>query len=215
MKKSIFFLLYITFFAGTPLLLIWNQDVPTYSTFQKYALGLSLSAFGLLIGQFWLSRLLPSGMVNMKTASLIRWHKVLGYLIAPIMLVHPLAMIARRFWVLESQPMDNFVLMLQAPALRPAIAAWILLVLIIVLSILRRVFPYKMWKMLHGATSIGFIALATWHVVSIGRHSNQAMSAFWIVLASGAIATLLISWIFSHKTALKKGSANECIEQSA
>ncbi len=131
----------------------------------------------------------------MRLGSVLRWHKYIGYAAGAIMLVHPVLMIARRFWVQESEPLDNLLVMLRAPALLPAIAAWILMALIVVLALVRRHFPGRSWRILHGLLSSGFAGLATWHVVTIGHHSNAVMSTFWIVLAVVAVSAALVSYV--------------------
>lgn len=194
MKQSSFLTMFFAVFVGTPLLLAWSQGVPARSTYQHVVLYLSLAAFGLLIGQFWLSRLLPRDLTRMKPAAMFRWHRVIGYTAGGFLLVHPVLMIARRFWVEESDPIHNLLTMLQAPAMLPAIGAWILLVLIIVLALVRRRFPARKWRVLHGLLSAGCVGLATWHAVATGRHSNPAMAAFWIGMAAGAVTALLLSY---------------------
>ena len=65
---------------------------------------------------------------------------------------------------------------------------------------------------MHGLLSAVFAGLATWHVVAVGRHSNTAMSLFWIVLAGGAVAALLSSYlpVLSASTSTNtKGVAHE------
>jgi predicted ferric reductase len=216
MKKSIFLPLFLLSFALVPVFLAWNQDVPVRFVYQGAVLFVSMAAFGVLLGQFWLSRLWPSSLPKIRFGSLLRWHKVIGYTAGVIMLVHPVLMIARRFWVQESQPLDNLLIMLRAPALLPAIAAWILLALIVVLSLVRRHFPGRSWRILHGLLSSGFAGLATWHVVAVGRHSNTAMSAFWIVLAAAAIAALLLSYVPAFPrvfSGARKGVAYETAQQ--
>ena len=108
--------------------------------------------------------------------------------------IHPVLMIARRFWVQESDPFDNLILMLRAPALLPAIVAWGLLAVVGMLSLARHHLRPTSWRVLHGLLSAVFVGLATWHVVTVGRHSNAAMSAFWIVLAAGAVGALFLSY---------------------
>ena len=120
MKKPLFLFLFLLFFAAIPVLLAWNQNVPTRFVTRAIVLFVSISAFGLLLGQFWLTRLLPRNMTEMKVSRLLRWHKAIGYAACVVILLHPILLIARRFWVQESNPVDNLLLMLRAPALLPA-----------------------------------------------------------------------------------------------
>ena len=194
MKKWIFMPLYILVFALTPVLLAVTQKVPTQSTFQLVVLLSSVGAFGLMLGLFWLSRLLPRDSVNIKASSTLRWHKYIGYIAGTFFLVHPVLMIVRRFWVEASLPLDNLKLMLTSSLMRTGIIAWILLVIIILMAIVRKKIPGKIFRYLHGLLSVVFVAFATWHVLAIGRHSYAGLLAYWILLSGGAVVALLVSY---------------------
>lgn len=212
MKESRFVVGYLLMVALVPVFLAVDQDAPMGSPFKQVVLLVSLAAFGLVLGQFWLSRLLPRSVAKTRPAVVLRWHKVVGYSAVGFLALHPVLMIARRFWVQESDPIDNLLLMLQAPSLLPAIVAWVVMALLGILSIFRKRFSPKSWRRFHGLLSAVFAGLATWHVVAVGRHSNTAMSLFWIVLAGGAVAALLSSYlsVLSVSTSTNtKGVAHE------
>lgn len=212
MNRTPFVVSYLVLMALVPVFLAVNQDVPAGSVYKKVVLIASIAAFSLVLGQFWLSRLWPRSVVNVRPATVLHWHKIVGYSAGAFLLIHPLLMIARRFWVQESDPLDNLLLMLRAPALLPAIVGWLLLVLLILLSLVRRSLPPSFWRLFHGLMSAVFTGLATWHVVAVGRHSNAAMSLFWIVLAVSTVGVLLNSYlpVCSTKTSsVNKGVAHE------
>lgn len=206
MKQSPFIIALILFFALAPVYLAVIQKVPTRFVFQHVVLLLSLGAFGLVLGQFWLSRLLPREAAGLPTKGVIRFHNIIGYIIGVFLLLHPILMIARRFWVEESNPVDNLLLLVRSPALLPAIIAWGFLVLIVLLALppIRRSIRGRTWRILHGLLSLAFVGLATWHVVAVGRHSNPAMSAFWIALAAGSMVVLLLSYLPACLTTFTK-----------
>lgn len=195
MNKWIFTPLFLSFFALSPVFLAVSQTVPTKSTFQFVTLLTSAGAFGLMLSLFWLSRLMPRNAVNMRFASTLRLHKWLGYSTGLFFLFHPVLIIARRFWVQESLPLDNLKILLSSPLVRPGIAAWILLVLIMAIALLRKKIPAKTFRYAHGLLSIGFTLFATRHIIATGRHSHPAMIAWWIALAGAAIAALLYSYV--------------------
>lgn len=199
MKKTIFLLLYFAFFAGVPVLLALGQEVPVNHGFQKAVLLGSLAAFGLLLGLFWLSRLYARDSVPIKFSSTMRWHKYIGYAAGAFMLVHPVLMIARRFSVEESNPVENFVLMLKSPLMLTGILAWFLLLLVVGLAFIRKQFKYKTFRLIHGILSLGFAVFSTWHVIKIGRHSNLVMSVFWILAAATAGISLLSVYLPARK----------------
>lgn len=200
MNRNTPIVVYLLFMALVPVYLAVNQGVPTQFVTQQAVLLLSLAAFGLVLGQFWLSRLLPPDVTKVKPAVVLRGHKVVGYAAGAFLLLHPVLIVARRFWAQESDPIDNLLLILGAPAMLPAIVAWVLLALLVLLSLLRRRLRPKSWGLLHGLMSAAFVGLATWHVVSVGRHSSAAMSLFWIALAGSAVGTLLLSYLPVHST---------------
>lgn len=212
MNRTPFVIAYLLLMVLVPISLAVNQDIPVGSAYKQVVLLLSLAAFGLVLGQFWLSRFLPRSVAKIRPAAVLRWHRIVGYSAVGFLLIHPVLMIARRFWVQESGPIDNLLLMLRAPALLPAVVAWLVMALLGVSSLVRRRIRPKSWRHFHGLLSVGFAGLATWHVVAVGRHSNTAMSLFWIALASGAVATLLSSYlpVLSARTSTdNKGVAHE------
>lgn len=206
---------FLSLMAFVPVFLAVNQAVPAGSVFKQVVLLLSLATFGLVHGQFWLSRLGSRNVATVNPAFVLRRHKIVGYSAGGFLLIHPVLMIARRFWVLESDPLDNLLLMLRAPAMVPAIAAWMLLVLLAVFAFVRRGFPARSWRLIHGLVSSGLAATAVWHVVTVGRHSNAAMSAYWIILSAGTVGALLFSYRHSFQQARSrrpvdiKGGAHE------
>ena len=54
---------------------------------------------------------------------------------------------------------------------------------------------FQNWRHMHGALSLAFLKLALWHIVSVGRHSNTTMSAFWIIVCGISAMPLISSWI--------------------
>jgi predicted ferric reductase len=210
MTKWIFIPLFLLFFALAPIGLALSQDVPTQSTYQTVVLLVSVGTFGLMLSLFWLSRLMPKNTVKMKYSSTLRWHKYIGYAAGLFFLVHPVLMILRRFWVQETLPMDNFKLLITSPLMLPGIIAWFTMIVLIVLAFFRKNMPAQLFRYIHGLLSIGFVGFATWHVVSIGRHSNAPMTAFWIALSSVAVVALLVSYLpIRSKAPVNKGAVHE------
>ena len=207
--KATFLSLFFLIFALLPVLLAWNQGVPVQSAYHGAVLYVSLAAFGILLGLFWLSRLLPANVTITKPVSILRWHKVLAYVAGLVILLHPVLIVSRRFWAGESDAFGNLLMMLGAPSLRPAIAAWGVLMMIAVLCLVRRAFHPRLWCVLHGGLSGGFAALATGHVVAVGRHSDGAMSVLWVLLAAGGIAALLHSYISRRSKPGRKETSKE------
>lgn len=193
MRKQLIVVALLLTCALVPLALACSQQMSFQSTYQQAFLLLSLTAFGVLIAQLWLTRLLPRKILGLKRGPLVAWHKYVGYTAGILMLAHPILIVARRFWVLESDPIENLLLVLRSPLMLPAIVAWMSLALIIVLALLQPRFPVRVWRVMHGLLSLVFVGFATWHVVAVGRHSNAVMSFLWIVFAGGSSIPLLIT----------------------
>lgn len=187
MNRWLFISLYLLLFIGTPVILALTQEIPVQTNFQLTVLLVSVGAFGLSLGLFWLTRLLPKNTTSIRLGKMMTWHKYVGYAVCIIFMIHPILIIARRFWVLESNPIDNLKLMLSAPLLWPAIAAWLLLMLIMVLALVRQYFSAVTFRRLHGWLSVAFALLAVWHVMSVGRHSNLILAGLWGLLAAVGI----------------------------
>ncbi|WPJ97058.1 ferric reductase-like transmembrane domain-containing protein [Coraliomargarita algicola] len=187
MNRWLFIVCYSLLFVGAPIFLALTQGIPSQSNFQLAVLLVSVGAFGLTLGLFWLTRLLPKDSVKMRLGKMMSWHKYLGYAVCIIFMIHPILIIARRFWVVESNPIHNLKLMLTAPLVWPGMAAWLLLMLIMGFALARKRFSAKTFRNLHGWLSIAFLIFAAWHVISIGRHSDLILAAFWGLLAAAAI----------------------------
>ena len=123
-------ILFFVFFGGVPVYLAEIQDVPTRFGLQHAVLLASLAGFGLMLGLFWLSRLMPGDAVKMRFSSTLRWHKYIGYVAGLFMLAHPVLMVMRRFWAVESNPVHNLVLVVTSPLMLTGVVAWCLLVVL-------------------------------------------------------------------------------------
>ena len=205
MKNNIRILQLVALLTLTPVYLAANQNVPTLSTYQSIMLLCTIGAFGMIMAQFWLTRSKLLGLSKIPTATVIKYHKIIGIVAGGFLLLHPILMVARRYWVQESDPFSNLMLLIQTPTLRSAVFAWIALALLLLLSGSRihRKLRFQEWKHLHGALSLTFIAFSLLHITSVGRHSNTTMTAFWILLCGTSVMPLISSWIpkiyFRHK----------------
>jgi predicted ferric reductase len=199
MNRWFFIFFFVLLFVGAPLLLAVSQVVPTQSTFQLVVLLISIAGAGLALGLFWLSRLVPRGTVNIRMGKMLLWHKYLGYLVGAVFFLHPILIIARRFWAVESNPIDNLVLLFSSRLVWPGVAAWLLLITLVITAFIRKRFSPTTFRWLHGCLAVAFVALGVWHVIAVGRHSSLILSSFWIVLAAAAIIAYL-NRVFRKRT---------------
>lgn len=197
MKNNIKIIQLVTLLTLAPVYLAANQNVPTLSTYQSIMLLCTIGAFGMIMAQFWLTRSKLLGLSQIPTATVIKYHKIIGILAGGFLLLHPILMVARRYWVQESDPISNLLLLIHTPTLRTAVAAWIALALLLFLSASRihRKLRFQDWRHLHGSLSLAFMIFSLLHITSVGRHSNTAMTVFWIVLCGTSAMPLISSWI--------------------
>ncbi len=195
MSKWIFIPLFLLFFTLVPIRLAAVQDVETASAYQQVMLLASVGAFGLLLGSFWLSRLLPRGAVNMRFSSLIGWHKYIGYAVGLFFLVHPVLMLSPRLWSLGGLPTKYLILLFKSPLMLGGVIAWFMMIAFVVTAFFRKFIPAKIFRCIHGLFGAVFTGTAAWHVVRVGRHSCRELSVFWIALTVLAVSALLFSYI--------------------
>jgi predicted ferric reductase len=49
---------------------------------------------------------------------------------------------------------------------------------------------YRGWRYFHGGLAVSFTVLALWHSIALGRHTDLAMSIFFVTLALLGFAML-------------------------
>lgn len=118
---------------------------------------------------------------------------------AAVLLSHPLLIVVPRFFEAGISPRQAFVTMISAgtPGITTGMAAWILLLLIVVLSVLRKRIPlsYQYWRKLHGLMSMMFIILAAYHSIYLGRHIDLVFAGYIVILVIAGMSLLLQQYI--------------------
>lgn len=87
---------------------------------------------------------------------------------------------------------------LHGPALLSGVAAWLLLVALIVTAILRDRLPYRYeaWRLSHGLGAALIAALGVHHAIEAGRYSGRdPLPALWLLLLAIAGLTLLVVYV--------------------
>ncbi|MFA6810377.1 MAG: ferric reductase-like transmembrane domain-containing protein [Desulfoplanes sp.] len=186
-------------FTGLPLL-IWNLgDLPARSVLKELLSIMTILLFFQMSGLFFWSRTNGYAVKNLKMSRLIRWHKILGYTCATIMLFHPLFLVLPRFFEAGISPAEALATILTTPTrgVLLGISAWLLLLTLVLTAVTRAhlPIPYTTWRFFHAVLAILCIALATWHVVDLGRHATLAMSACAMLLSTAGILLTIIHYI--------------------
>lgn len=159
----------------------------------------TISAFVLMLGQFFLSGLVSLPLQTPTIGKVIKLHKIVGYVFAVLLLSHPLLIVVPRFFEAGVSPRQAFVTIISTgtPGITTGMAAWILLLLIVVMSVLRKWIPlsYRDWRKLHGLMSMMFIVLAAYHSIYLGRHIDLVFAGYIVILLIAGISLLLQQYI--------------------
>jgi len=187
-------------FIGLPLLFWAVGDVPRRTVLKESLSLLTLLAFCLMLAQFFLARTSRGLLKDLKMGTVIKIHKVIGYLFVAVLLVHPFFVVLPRYFEAGVAPMEAFVTMLttfDSVGIVVGIVAWCLLLLLAITSLIRKKLPmeYTTWRLWHGIMALVFISLATWHAIELGRHTDRAMSIYMSILAVSGILFLLKTYV--------------------
>ncbi len=180
----------ILLFLALPLLFWALGDTPRRSFLKEIISILTILAYFLMLGQFFLSRGNQKMLNPHKTGKVVQLHKVIGYMFIPILLLHPFLIVVPRYFEAGIAPGAAFTTILttwDSQGLILGMVAWVLMLILGLTSIFRKGqgMKYTTWRVFHGTASMAFIILATWHAMDLGRHTDLPMSLYM-----GAIAGL-------------------------
>lgn len=190
----------ILLFIGFPILFWAIGNIPKRSFLKECISVLTLLAYFLLIGQFFLARSNKKSLSVYKMAWIVNIHKIIGYIIVPILLIHPLLIVFPRYFESGVSPVEAFITIIssyQTTGVLLGIISWTLMLILGFTSFFRNKLgmAYKTWRVFHGLLSIVFIMLATWHAIDMGRHTNLNMSIFMIILVGFGVVLLMKSYL--------------------
>ena len=197
---------------GLPLLFWAVGDSPRRSVLKEAISILTLLSFSFMLSQVYLSRLSNTLVKVYKKSKVVKLHKIIGYVFVSVMLLHPFFIVFPRYFESGVEPMDAFITLLttfDSTGVILGIISWVLMLVLGLSSIFRNRLPmtYKNWRLFHGVLSIVFIAIATWHAIDLGRHTDKNMSILFILLAAGGVLLLLKTYfpkpLFKHNTVTK------------
>ena len=200
--KSLYIFFSFLFFIALPLLFFTLGDFPKRDILKEFISIITILAFFMIIAQFYLSKLNDDVIKIFKTFKVIKIHKIIGYTILPILLLHPFLIVVPRFFEAGPKPLDSFILMITSfdnLGLFLGIVAWTLMLVLGLTSMFRNSLKmsYKAWKIFHGVLSLIFIVIASWHAIELGRHMSIPMISLIIVLVLIASILLLKNYFFN------------------
>ena len=197
-------------FIGFPILFWALGDFPSRTPLKETFSIITLLAFSLMVGQFFLTRGYRAIHKELKMSNLNKIHKSIGYVFTFVLLIHPFLIVVPRYFESGVEPLDAFwtiITSFNSLGIVLGLIAWVLMLIIGVTSIIRNKLSmsYKTWRIIHGILSILFITIAAWHATDLGRHTNLATSIFLITITSGGVLLLLRTYFLrtTIKTELK------------
>lgn len=189
----------LAIFIGLPLLFYTLGGAPRRTYLKEGISLLTLLAFTMMLGQFFLARSNETLLSLFKPPQIQKFHKYIAYSAVAIILLHPVLIVLPRALEGGIKPWDAFVTMitdLGNLGIVLGLIAWVLLLVLSVTAFFRRPIikrlstHYRGWRYFHGGLAVTFTVLALWHSIALGRHTDVAMSVFFITLAALGFAML-------------------------
>lgn len=192
----------IFIFIAIPLLLLFLKELPERTLLKESISVLVIVAFFLTIGQFYLNRANKVFVRIYKMIKIIKLHKIIGYTVIAIFFIHPFLIVLPRFFEAGVSPSHAFWLMItdfQSLGIIFGLIAWSVMIALLLTSFYKDKLnmTYTSWRVLHIVLSIFFILAALWHVIDLGRHSNEIMIFFIFLLIF--IATFFLTKLYFFK----------------
>lgn len=191
-------------FIGGPSILYAMGDFPR-RRFLFEALSLTtILGFSILISQFFLSRSNKKLVQSIRMANVIKIHTFLGYLFIAILFLHPFFIVVPKFFDNGISPSEAFVTLITTFGSLGLIMGMIAYAIILILLItaffrFKLHMNYRTWRNLHGFLTLLFVLIATWHVIDIGRHSNESFVVYYVLIAGSAVFFLIRTYLSKLK----------------
>lgn len=201
--KHLYIFLSITVFILLPILFFILGDTPSRSTLKNVLSIITIISFFILFGQFLLSKVNSNIKEIFNYAKVVKVHKLIGYIVLPILIIHPALVVIPRFFEVGASPFESFLKMIttfDSLGVILGLIAWVLMLSLGLTSMFRNKLnlSYKVWKIFHGILALVFIIFASWHTIEMGRHIDLPMSILIVFLT--LISTILIikTYIFKN-----------------
>lgn len=203
----------IATFIAIPILIYALGDFPRGSILKETISIVTILAYFHMLAQFYLARSNKEMLKYFKMSSIVKIHKFIGYLFIGILLFHPFLIVLPRYFEAGVEPKDALITLLTSfhnSGVLLGMIAYVTMALLALTSLFRNSLPlaYKTWRIIHGILSINFIGFATFHILKLGKHANQPLSVYMVILASVGVLLLLFTYFF-HSS--KKREINKCL----
>ncbi len=187
-------------FIGVPLLLYFSGNFPKRTTLMETISVVTILAFSLLLSQFFTSRLNYKLMKQIRMVNVLVIHKFIGYFFISIILLHPFFIILPKFFDDGVTPTDAFVRLITTFSSTGVILGLIAYASMLILMVtaffrFKLHLKYRTWRSLHGYLTLLFVITATWHVINMGRHSNNSFTLFYLLVVAIGIYYVLRKYL--------------------
>lgn len=203
-SKSIYILIALSIFIITPYVIFIFQNLPQRTILKEAISFLVILAFSLVLGQFFLTRINRVFIKVFKMIKVLKLHKIIGYLVIGIFLIHPFLIVLPRYFEAGVDPMDALIMIItnfNSMGIIFGLIAWTFMVILLISSFLRNnlTLTYISWRKLHAILAVVFVIFSLLHILDLGRHSNEFMAVFMILLALVGVLLLAKSYFFTRK----------------
>lgn len=181
-----------------PLALAWAQGKPPRPFLDELSSGLALAAFAILLMEFLLSGRFRSISERIGMDVTMRLHQLLARVAAVFILAHPF-LYATPLGLARPDDVTHLGhLGLTGAAAYTGIAAWLLLLLLVITAMRRTQIghSYERWRIAHAVGAVLVAGLIAHHAFAAGRYSGEApLLWFWILLLVLAALTMLVVYL--------------------
>lgn len=144
-------------------------------------------------------------------------HKKVGQWIGLAFLLHPVVIVAPRFFLTYGDGMTSVISVITAPQMLTGIIAWVLMIVWVLMSIFKERLPmkYETWRFTHMVGFIGIAILATLHVTTVGQHGQFGgwYNEIWWALCSASVVMVLFNYFVKPLIMKRKPFTLTAVEQ--
>lgn len=192
-------------FIGVPFLIFVLGDFPRRNALSETISLITILGFSLLISQFFYSRINKRLVKKIRMVHVLRIHKFIGYAFISILLLHPFFIIVPKFFDNAVTPVEAFFKLIttfDSLGIMLGLIAYAVMLILLVTAFFRFKLhlKYKAWRNFHGYLTLLFVITATWHVITLGRHSNISFSIYYVLTVASGIFYLLRLYLFKTST---------------
>jgi predicted ferric reductase len=194
-KQLIF--IYI-FLLSIPWVLSFQQGLAIRGLFQETVGFMTIVGMTMMYLQFLFSTRHPSISNTLGVDQGMQLHRKLGEWLGLLFFLHPILILAPRFWLAPELAWGNVWDAFSADESLTGLIAWFGLIIWVLMSMFKDKvgLSYEAWRYAHSLGFVAIIILATHHAVTVGRHGRYEswFDALWIILCSLAVGGVFYNY---------------------